>query len=74
MKDFVMKGLAVIGAGCLIKIGGCYILDRYKDDILDYVASALVDYISKEENEEKSVGEKMKKKMLLAYLKKGANK
>lgn len=73
MKDFIVKGLAVVGAGCLVKIGGCYFLDRYKNDILDYVANSLVDYIT-EEGDEKSAGEKFKKKMILAYLKKGANK
>lgn len=74
MKDYVVKGLAVIGAGCLVKIGACYILDRYKDDILDYVAGSLVDYIAEEGDEEKTTGEKIKKKMILAYLKKGANR
>lgn len=74
MKQFIVNGLAVVGAGCLgIKLG-CYFLDRYKDDILDYVAGTLVDYITKENEEEKSTGDKIKKKMLLAYLKKGANK
>lgn len=75
MKDYIRNGLAVIGGGFLIMKAGCYFLDRYKDDILNYVADSLVDYISDEEaDEKKPIGEKMKKKVLLAYLKKGANK
>lgn len=76
MKEYIRNGLAVIGGGYLMVKLGCYFLDRYKDDIMNYVADSLVDYISDEEtqDEKKSVGDKMKKKVLLAYLKKGANK
>lgn len=75
MRQFLVNGLAVVGGGFILFKVGCLVLDRYKEDILDYAASSLVDYISDEDrDEDKPIGEKMKKKLLLAYLKKGANK
>lgn len=75
MKQFIIYGLAVVGGGCITYKVACLLLDRYKNDILDYAASTLVDYITDESNDEnKTTAEKMKKKVLLAYLKKGAGK
>ena len=73
MKQFVINGLAVVGAGCIAFKLTCVILDRYKDNILDYAAETLMDYLVDETDDaEKSPKDKMKKKLLVAYLKKGA--
>lgn len=75
MKQFIVYSLAVVGGGCITYKLVCLVLDRYKNDILDYAANTLVDYITDESNDsEKTTAERMKKKVLLAYLKKGAEK
>ena len=74
MRQYVIYLLAVIGGGTISYKLICALLDRYKDSILDYAADTLMDYImDAAENPEKSPKEKIKKKLLLSYLRKGAD-